>query len=407
MATEEPTDAKVLYSGWGYERDTHGMSRNFRRGFDGWLYGTHGFNNISDVKGSDGQVMHLQSGNTYRMRLDGSHIEPFTIGQINPFGMCFDPLGNIYTSDSHSKPIYQLLRGGRYEAFDRNTDDGLGLAPRMMEHLHGSTAIAGSQFYAAELFPAEYRGDVFTGNVVTCRINRDKLEYHGSSPRAIEQADFLSTDDPWFRPVNTILGPDGALYVADFYNRIIAHYEIKLDDPRRDYERGRIWRVTYNGAKPAKLALDKADAKELIAKLDDTNLTVRMLATNELSDRLANDAAEPVRAMVADKRSTSSQKIHGLWVLFRIGALDDDTTGKALGFGDVAVYTHLMRIFAETSNWSDKIRTAVEINLEHPDALVRRCAADAMGMHPMRAMSRRCSRHCQTATRRTRISFTR
>src|SRR5206468_631351 len=189
---------EVLYSGWGYQRDTHGMSSNYRRGFDGWLYGCHGFNNISDVKGHDGQVMHLRSGNTYRMRLDGSHVEPFTIG----------------------------------------------------------------------------------------RINRDKLEYHGSSPRAIEQPDFLSTDDPWFRPVNTVLGPDGALYVADFYNRIIAHYEIKLDDPRRDYERGRIWRITYNGAKPAKLDLSTADAKELIEQLDNPNLTIRMLASNELSDRL-------------------------------------------------------------------------------------------------------------------------
>src|SRR5688500_11809492 len=153
----------------------------------------------------------MRSVNTYRMRLDGSHIEMFTIGQINPFGMSMDPLGNIYTSDSHSKPIYQLLRGGRYEAFDRNTDDGLGLAPNMMDHLHGSTAIAGSCFYAADQFPAAYRDNVFVGNVVTGKINRDRLEYTGSTPRAIEQPDLLSTTDPWFRPVNTILGPDRAV----------------------------------------------------------------------------------------------------------------------------------------------------------------------------------------------------
>ena len=89
------------------------------------------------------------------MRLDGSRVEAFTIGQINPFGLCFDPLGNLYTSDSHSKPIYQLLRGGRYEAFDRDTNDGLGLAPMTMTHLHNSTAIAGSQFYAADAVPED------------------------------------------------------------------------------------------------------------------------------------------------------------------------------------------------------------------------------------------------------------
>jgi len=129
---------------------------------------------------------------------------------------------------------------------------------------------------------------------------------HGSSPKAIEQPDFLSTDDPWFRPVAVYLGPDGALYVSDFYNRIIGHYEVKLDDPRRDYERGRIWRITYNGAKPAKLALDKANAKELLASLNSTNLIIRMLAMSELSDRLGKDAIEPVTALL---KSGSAEKM--------------------------------------------------------------------------------------------------
>src|SRR5687768_8734108 len=75
-------ERKILYSGWGYERDTHGMASNFRRGFDGWLYGCHGFNNISNVKSADGDApVHMRSGNTYRMRLDGSKIELFTVGQ--------------------------------------------------------------------------------------------------------------------------------------------------------------------------------------------------------------------------------------------------------------------------------------------------------------------------------------
>ncbi|MBA3272844.1 MAG: hypothetical protein H0T11_03100, partial [Chthoniobacterales bacterium] len=309
---------EVLYSGWGFKDDTHGMSSNYRRGFDGWVYGCHGFNNTSDVKGKDGQVLHLKSGNTYRFKVDGSHIEAWTIGQINPFGFCFDRLGNQYSSDSHSKPNYQLLRGGRYEAFDRNTDDGLGLAPAMMSHLHGSTAIAGIVQYDADQFPEEFRGDNFVGNVMTCRLNRDKLEYRGSSPQAIEQPDFLSTDDPWFRPVNTILGPDGALYVADFYNRIVAHYEVKLDDPRRDLERGRIWRIIYTGDEPhadatmPQPALAKQTVDQLIVSLAHANLTVRMMATDELTDRIGNDAIEPLKRAVGAKDAASTTKTHGL-----------------------------------------------------------------------------------------------
>src|SRR4029453_16242400 len=86
-----------------------------------------------------------------------------------------------------------------------------------------------------------------SGNVMTSRINRNKPEYHGSTIRAIEQPDFLATSDPWFRPVDLQVGPDGALYILDFYNRIIGHYEVPLPHPGRDRTSGRIWRVVYKG----------------------------------------------------------------------------------------------------------------------------------------------------------------
>ena len=113
----------------------------------------------------------------------------------------------------------------------------------MMTHDHGSTAIAGIAYYAADHFPTDYHDTIFVGNVVTNRINRDRLERHGSTVRRSRMPDFLSSDDPWFRPVDIKLGPDGALYVADFYNRIIGHYEVPLNHPGRDRERGRIWRI--------------------------------------------------------------------------------------------------------------------------------------------------------------------
>ena len=99
----------------------------------------------------------------------------------------------------------------------------------------------------ADQFPSPFRDTLFIGNVVTNRINHDRLEWRGSSPKAIAQPDFLTSDDPWFRPVDLELGPDGAIYVADFYNRIIGHYEVPLTHPGRDRERGRIWRISYRG----------------------------------------------------------------------------------------------------------------------------------------------------------------
>ncbi|MBC7854959.1 MAG: dehydrogenase, partial [Pirellulaceae bacterium] len=148
----------ILYGPFDHTRDVHGNCNAFRRGFDGWVYACHGFNNDSHVKGTDGHEVHLNSGNTFRFQLDGSRIEHFTHGQVNPFGMCFDELFNIFTADCHSKPLTQLIRGGHYPSFGK-PHDGLGFVPSMMEHSHGSTAICGVVCYSGENFPQEYRGN--------------------------------------------------------------------------------------------------------------------------------------------------------------------------------------------------------------------------------------------------------
>ncbi len=227
-------------------RDTHGMINALRWGDDGWIYACHGFNNQSHVTAADSSKVDMISGNTFRFRADGSRIEHFTFGQVNPFGMTSDRWGNRFTADCHSKPITQLLFHGYFSSFGR-PDDGLGFVPSMMEHLHGSTAICGLAIYDADQYPVGYRQQFYSGNVMTSRINRNAIVKHGATLKAQELADFMTSDDSWFRPVDIQLGPDGALYVADFYNKIIGHYEVPLEHPERDRERGRIWRIVYRG----------------------------------------------------------------------------------------------------------------------------------------------------------------
>ncbi len=190
----------VLLDRIGFQKDTHGMSGNFVRGFDGWIYATHGFNNDSTIKALDGSQIVVNSGNTYRFRPDGSHIEQFTWGQVNPFGLTLDALGNLYSADCETKPMYQLLRGGYYPSFGKK-DDGLGFAPVMMNYMHGSTAVGGIVVYSDDRFPAEFSNNGFTGNVMTAKINRDLLVDSGTTRMAQAQPDFLTADDPWFRPV--------------------------------------------------------------------------------------------------------------------------------------------------------------------------------------------------------------
>jgi len=376
---------EALYSAYGHV-DTHGMTGEFRLGMDGWVYACHGFSNTSTVKARDSSTIRMQSGNTYRFKPDGSHIEYFTHGQVNPFGLAFDPLGNLYSCDCHSRPIYQLLRGAYYPSFGA-PDDGLGFGPEMLRHDHGSTAIAGITYYAADHFPPEYRDNIFIGNVVTNRINRDRLERHGSSYKAIEMPDFVRCDDPWFRPVDIQLGPDGALYVADFYTRIIGHYEVPLNHPLRDHDHGRIWRIVYHGpdgqGKPWAPRGDwtTATPAELVRDLAHRNLAVRTIATHQLVERGGQAGIDEVLKIMVPG-SSPFQRMHGLWILARQNALTDAVLAAASADRDAGVRVHAMRVLLDRPKLTPIERALVLAGIFDAEPYVQRCAAEVLGNHP-------------------------
>ncbi len=366
---------EVILSGFG-TRDTHGMVNGLLLGFDGWVYACHGYNNDSDVTAKDGSRIRMNSGNTFRFKPDGSRVEMVAKGQVNPFGQTIDPEGNLYTACCHSKPITQLMRGAVYPSFSK-PHDGMGFGPDMVPQYDGSTALCGLVYYAADAFPAGYRGGMVLGDVVNNRINSFRVECKGASYTALQQPNLLTTDDPWFRPCDIKLGPDGALYVADFYNRIIGHYEVPLDHPGRDRTSGRIWRIVYRGERPTAPPPDrtdwtKASVEELIRGLNHPNLMVRLTATHQLVERGAPVAA----AIEAAKGLTPTQIAQALWVLERLGQQDGNWF---YGLGpDPRIDAHRMRILAERPRWTDADRGLAQRCLSHSDRLVVRLAVQAL-----------------------------
>lgn len=395
---------EILYGPFDYSRDTHGLCNGFTRGFDGWLYCCHGFNNRSTVAGTDGNQVTLNSGNTFRIRLDGSRIEHFTDGQVNPFGMAIDPNGDLFTADCHTKPITLLMQGGVYEGFGK-PHDGLGFVPNVMEHLHGSTAIGGIALYHDDQFPSVFHGNSFGGNVMTSRVNRNSIRHNGASVSAQEESDFLISGDPWFRPVDLQVGPDGALYVADFYNRIIGHYEVDLNHPGRDRDSGRIWRIVYTGKSdsenglavrrdvPADQNLRPATASrsdsidQTIDRLQSANLTERLNATDQLVDQFGSDAVDAIRNRLQNSKD-SNVTIHLNWALYRLGVITDADIAAAWKHSDSRVRLHLVRLIGSGIQDNSQASEVLTAALGDPDPMVRRSAALASSLYLSQSLTR-------------------
>jgi putative membrane-bound dehydrogenase-like protein len=384
-----------LYDGFGF-KDTHGMSSSYWLWFDGWVYGTHGFANHSAVTDRAGRTVTLRSGHTYRFRPDGSRFEIFAHGQTNPYGLAFDARGHVYTADSHSKPVYLLLPGGYYEGIGGdNAHDGLGFAPAITQDLHGSSAIAGIAHYSAAAFPPEFQGQLFNGNPVTRRVNRVRLDWSGSTPQAVRQADFLTSDDPSFRPVQVKLGPDGALWIADFYNPIIGHYEFPLTHPARDRTHGRLWRIVWrglDGSVPVAALPDLAreEPAALAARLADPNLVVRSLVLSELLARA--DAAIALSGLQAQAdaliagAAPAADETAALPIFFaleRLGAGADARLLRALSRPESPAALAALRVLAAREELAPAFAPAIAAMLT--DALPElgaRLAAELFQRHP-------------------------
>ncbi|MBI3863138.1 MAG: c-type cytochrome [Planctomycetia bacterium] len=376
---------EIMFGSYDYV-DTHGNQNALKLGMDGWVYANHGFRNDSKIRRhGDGEVvLHLNSGNTYRFRPDGSEIEQYSWGQVNPFGSCFDPFGNFFTADCHSKPISLVLRGGTIESFGK-PHDGLGFTPAITGNDHGSTGVGGIAWYEAPHFPPEYRGNMFVCNVVTNRVHRDVPQWRGSTPWIESPEDFLTCDDFWFHPVDVQVGPDGALYIADFYNCIIGHYEVDINHPRRDRHRGRVWRIVWKGldgkGAPPPPAADLTALKtaDLFGKLSDPSLRVRTTATNELTQR--PDFASELQKQLARPTDGPRRAVHLIWAGFRNGRVPDEEALRP-AWPHAVVRANWLRAVAELADWSDQHAAKVRSLLADDDPQVRRIAAEALGLHP-------------------------
>ena len=271
---------RILLSGFGTE-DTHHIIHTFRWGPDCNLYFNQSIYIHSHIETPHG-VKRLNAGGIWRFRPETSELDVFARGWVNAWGHAFDKWGQSFVTDgAGGEGINHAIPGGYY-AHSQGPHTS-----RILRGLNpGSPKYCGLEIVSGRHFPDDWQGDCVTNDFRGHRVCRFKLSDDGSSFASREQVEVIKSNHPAFRPIDVKMGPDGALYIADWYNPIIQHGEVDFRDPRRDKTHGRIWRVTAKGRDLVKKPkLVDATVPELLEALKAPEDWTRMQAKRVLKER--------------------------------------------------------------------------------------------------------------------------
>ncbi|HXJ74812.1 MAG TPA: dehydrogenase, partial [Candidatus Dormibacteraeota bacterium] len=193
--------------------------------------------------------------------------------------------------------------------------------------------------YQGDQFPAEYQGHVFMGNIHQNAINHDRLIPNGASFKAVAEKDFLTTSDGWFRPISEQVGPDGALWIADWCDKYPCYQNAQADPEGVDREMGRIWRIVWVGDQPGKavpsrpqpdMNLARLSTEELAGLLDHNNNWQQRQAQRLIAERQDPKLTrtfhyrESKIHQLAKSGRTPAVRLAAIWTLHCAGALEEE-----------------------------------------------------------------------------------
>src|SRR6266481_1898284 len=345
----------VLLTGFGLD-DRHELLNGFTWGPDGWLYMTHGVFTHSKVRIPEASAPGIEvTAAVARFHPRSKQFEVFADGTSNPWGVDFDRYGNAFVSACVIDHLFHMAPGGIYvrQGGTPANPYAYELLPSIVAHKHHMAAYCGVCIYQGDQFPEEYRGHVLMGNIHQNAVNHDVLIPNGSSFKAKADKDFLTTTDGWFRTVSEQVGPDGALWIADWYDKYPCYQNAQADPEGVDRSHGRVWRIVYTGAKPGKavpprpekgMDLEKLTISQLIGLLSHPNEWQRRMAQRLLTEKLsiadANEksGAQTLLSNLLVSSKTLETRLAALWTLHGSGLLSSgDALETALGANDASV----------------------------------------------------------------------
>ncbi len=286
-------DKQIVMSGFGTE-DTHHILHGFKGAPDGSLYVMQSVYIHTHMETPYGTRRLLGSG-IWQFRPETGQAEIFTWGQVNPWGHIWDRWGQSFTTDgAYGEGINFAWPGATFLCLPNQR-------PRILKGMNpGQPKQVGLEIVNGRAFPDDWQGTVITNDFRGHRVNRFALRDEGSGYVSKQTEDVVTTTHGAFRPVDVRSGPDGAIYLADWYNPIIQHGEVDFRDERRDHVHGRIWRLSMKGRPVAKTPdYAKLSEDQLLDLLREPEDQTRYWAKQELKSRPADKAKTALTARVA------------------------------------------------------------------------------------------------------------
>lgn len=353
---------KVLCDGFGWQ-DTHETLNSFIWGPDGWLYGCHGVftHSLVGKPGTEEQNRLGLNAGVWRYDPHLDNFEVFAHGTSNPWGVDFNDKGHAFITACVIPHLWHMIQGARYQRqggqhFNPYTFEDI---PTIADHRHyvgkiedhawwghephapadtlaagGGHAHCGAMIYLGDNWPAKYRNQIFMNNVHGNRVNECLLEQSGSGYVGRRAPDLMIANDHWYRGINLKYGPDGSVFVIDWYDKNACH---RTNPEIWDRTNGRIYNIRFGEIDAAKKKQVQADLTKLNgAKIDDlvelhkhANEWFVRMARQKLQELTKLERIEIQRAQAAlenqfDKAPTVEQKLQILWTLHAIYA---DTRG--------------------------------------------------------------------------------
>lgn len=365
----------VILSGFGTE-DTHHMVHTVRWHFDGRLYFNQSIYIHTHIETPHGP-RRLGGSGIWRFHPPTQRLEVVQRGLVNPWGHHHDRFGQSFATDGAGGEGINFIVPRAYYA----TAVG---AKRILPGLNpGSPKHCGLELVSGRAFPDDWQGDAITCDFRGHRVCRFKLTPDGSGFISREQTEVIKSDHPAFRPIDVRMGPDGALYVADWFNPIIQHGEVDFRDPRRDKTHGRVWRVTATG-RPliAEHDFSKMTPAALVKLLDAPEQYSRHQARRALVERgeaAALPALEAATETLSKGKATTST-LDLLWAWQSFDKFPPQLVDAVLKAEDPRIRAAGIRIVMDTRELQNGVLERVGALVRDPDARVRLEAVRALGL---------------------------